>query len=352
MYQKTRPLFLLCETPLHAGSGSDLGVVDLPIQRERHTSFPKIESSSLKGALRESFETNETDHEYSDGEKHPINHEVDATSKKAKAGSPLALAFGPEDAGNEAHAGALGFTDARLLLFPIKSMKGVFAWITCPALLDRFQREMQLTELWEGFKLEGGYSEVNDTSKSNRCMPFGSSKVVFNGYVILEEYTFKTFLRKDEKSPVRVVAEGQDGQPLGAWLASQGIGAADPYWTDKLKTDIIILSDDDFKDFANLSTEVITRTKINNETGTVQKGGLFTEEYLPTESLMYSLVMSAPVFQKEEKKKDCLLKTANEVMNFFEKGLNPVIQLGGNASLGKGLLRTTLISNPKTNSHE
>ena len=56
MFKIARPLFLICETPLHAGSGDALGVVDLPIQRERHTGFPKIEASSLKGALRESFE--------------------------------------------------------------------------------------------------------------------------------------------------------------------------------------------------------------------------------------------------------------------------------------------------------
>ena len=56
MYKKTQPLFLFCETPLHAGSGNDLSIVDLPIQREKHTGFPKIESSSLKGSLREAFE--------------------------------------------------------------------------------------------------------------------------------------------------------------------------------------------------------------------------------------------------------------------------------------------------------
>ena len=56
MYKNAKPLFFMCETPLHAGSGSDLGIVDLPIQRERHTNFPKVESSSLKGALREGFE--------------------------------------------------------------------------------------------------------------------------------------------------------------------------------------------------------------------------------------------------------------------------------------------------------
>lgn len=35
MFQTSKPLFFICETPLHAGSGSDLGIVDLPIQREK-----------------------------------------------------------------------------------------------------------------------------------------------------------------------------------------------------------------------------------------------------------------------------------------------------------------------------
>ena len=56
MFKQSKPLFFVCETPLHAGSGSDLGIVDLPIQRERHTSFPKIEGSSFKGAVREAVE--------------------------------------------------------------------------------------------------------------------------------------------------------------------------------------------------------------------------------------------------------------------------------------------------------
>ncbi len=58
MFKKAKIMSLICETPLHAGSGSDLGFVDLPIQRERHTEFPKIEASSLKGAIREVFDDN------------------------------------------------------------------------------------------------------------------------------------------------------------------------------------------------------------------------------------------------------------------------------------------------------
>ena len=43
-------------SPIHAGSGSSTGAVDLPIQRERHTARPIVQSSGLKGALREAVE--------------------------------------------------------------------------------------------------------------------------------------------------------------------------------------------------------------------------------------------------------------------------------------------------------
>ena len=35
-------LCLYAVTPCHAGSGASVGVVDLPIQRERHTNWPVI----------------------------------------------------------------------------------------------------------------------------------------------------------------------------------------------------------------------------------------------------------------------------------------------------------------------
>ncbi|MBK9462153.1 MAG: hypothetical protein IPN94_22720 [Sphingobacteriales bacterium] len=50
-----------------------------------------------------------------------------------------------------------------------------------------------------------------------------------------------------------------------------------------------------------MSTEVITRTKIDNETGTVEDGALFTEEYLPTElcSLFFGVCIRR-IWQKKD----------------------------------------------------
>lgn len=48
----TKILYLFTRTPLHVGSGSSVGAIDLPIQRERHSRHPIIPGSSIKGVLR------------------------------------------------------------------------------------------------------------------------------------------------------------------------------------------------------------------------------------------------------------------------------------------------------------
>lgn len=56
MFENTSIAIMYAVSPCHAGSGSSLGVVDLPIQRERHTNWPMIQSSGVKGAFRANFD--------------------------------------------------------------------------------------------------------------------------------------------------------------------------------------------------------------------------------------------------------------------------------------------------------
>ena len=328
MFKQAKPLFLIVETPLHAGSGSDLGIVDLPIQREQHTDYPKIEASGLKGSIREIFEA------------------------RAKSGHAreceVKLVFGPDE--GDLHAGALGFTDARLLLFPVKSVKGVFAWVTCPAVLERFTHDLSICQPDIGFVDLPAANTV--LSKSDLIVkPDGDKKKI-----VLEEYTFT--VKSDDKC-----------DDVGAWIANNVLPANVPsydYWRDKVKKDLVVLSDDDFRDFVMLSTEVIARTRIDNTTGTVASGALWYEEYLPTDSILYSLALTTPLFLKiegnsdpekeedEKEKKGCFYvsqqqdknqKEAEKVMQFFEKGLPSIIQIGGNATIGKGIVRTHVYKN-------
>jgi len=307
MYKKVKPLFLHCQTPLHAGSGNDLGIVDLPIQREKHTGFPKIEASSLKGSIREAFEEKANDFSDKINIHKTFGFDKDGISEEIKK----------EFKGREEFSGCLGFSDARLLLFPVKSMKGVFAWITCPQILEKFKSEMELCDIKDVPNLP------KESSTPQNCNLFIGN----TGNIVLEEYTFK-IQNKDNKNT----------SDFGIWIASNVI--ADDFSKEKIRTDLVVLSNDDFRDFVNLSTEVITRTKIDNKTGTVVPGALFTEEYLPSESIMYSMVFLTNEFTKKESSLNL-----KEVEDFVSKMIkkNVVMQIGGNATHGKGLVRTKLM---------
>jgi len=99
-------MFIHAQTGLHPGSGTALGAVDLPVQRERHTQWPLIPGSTLKGILRDAYRPKD---------------------RNGSAREDWWAAFGPENSEPDKHAGALSLTDARILAFPVRSLKGVFA---------------------------------------------------------------------------------------------------------------------------------------------------------------------------------------------------------------------------------
>jgi len=352
MFRYFKPFFLISETPIHAGSGSEIGIVDLPIQRERHTNFPKIEASGLKGCIREAFEElcikkdkkcNLIKSPVVDSLKEKFPN-IESPWKEVKNGKEIQikdsngnelilynqaikLAFGPEE--GDAHAGSLAFTDAKILFFPVKSLKGIFAWITCPQVLERFKQDM---------KIAGNNYLKNFPLIEERSIP-RDSNIIVTSKVVLEEFTFD-------------INPSDETKKLGEWFSKiifpiQKDDDIYKYWREKLKKDIVILSDDEFTDFVTYSTEVITRTKIDDETGTVQSGALWTEEYLPPETIMYSIAMGSPPRVKNDEGKEILKdsspgKAAEKVIEFFESGLTEILQIGGNQTIGKGIVRIQL----------
>jgi CRISPR-associated protein Cmr4 len=295
MYKKAEIFYIHTLTPTHVGSGQDLGIVDMPIQRESHTNYPKIEGSSLKGSIREAFEKQIEDNEITENKIHAVFGFDDTNaSKKTKK------VF--EDQ-KDKFAGAIGFSDARILLFPVKSAKGVFAWVTCPYAVERYKKDLEIA----------GKKDLKWNTPPSNSMPELNNPLVIEAKVILEEYTFE-------------VKEDTNTKSLAEFLSEQtGI--------TEIKDKLVVLSDDDFKDFVEMFTEVITRTRINNNTGTVADGALFTEEYLPAETVMYSLVMASPIMAQIDEVEGW---NENKILEFFKK-CPEVIQIGGNATIGKGI---------------
>jgi CRISPR-associated protein Cmr4 len=250
-------------TPLHIGAGQGLGHVDLPIVREAHTNFPYIPGTSLKGALR-NLEINQVAR--ARGEK-PSQVEERLTKNKfdQKEEDILRLAkiFGVAgegaEEGKEVGAGKVLFSDAFIVLFPVKSAKGIFSLTTCPYAINRF------------FELLGVEQRVNEVPEGKvKVLSTKDHRNLINNKLLLEEFVFEAEESEELKKFVELV---------GTFVGEEN------------KQRIVCVNDTDFMDFVSNYTEVQTHIKINLDTGTVEEGALWTEEYVPAESIFaFSLV--------------------------------------------------------------
>jgi CRISPR-associated protein Cmr4 len=295
MYKKSGVLTFYSETPVHMGTGQSVSYVDLPIQRERHTSFPVLWSSGIKGVIR------------------------DLASRKWNNKEKVELIFGPESEGSE-FASCISITDAKILLYPVRSLRGVFAWITCPLVLRRLKDDITSVGLNKDLNISE-FLNVTD----GEALVFGNDLIVKDkDEVVLEEFVFKA-----EKKELGGLEEF-----LNSLLPNNEL-------TSKLKEHLVIVSDNVFKDFVNYAVEVRTRIRIDQASGTVKDGALFSEELIPSESVFYSLVFVGEPFKKDGKlnSADDVFK---EVKSLFEG--NGLIQLGGDETTGKGYMRVKFYS--------
>lgn len=294
-------LFIHVETSLHAGTGRGLGGVDLPIQRERVTNYPIIQSSSLKGRLRAAIRER----------------------KDWKDDNPELLAiFGKAEGEGKSYAGAVSIGDARLLLFPVRSLMGVFAWVTSRDVLSRFIRDTRLA----GFDLGWQLPPEPDKDK-NECWAAPDSAVETDGKVTLEEFTYT----------IKMNAEARENlESIGEWLARNALPqAADEYayWRESLPKHLVILRREDFRDFALYGTEVTTHIKLVPDTKTVQTGALWTVESLPTDTLLY-----APLVIADSRAQADVAKTAAEIKTILRELHHTRTQLGGDETTGRGVV--------------
>ena len=276
---KKMTMTLFARTPVHVGAGNSVGAVDSPVMRERHTRIPIIPGSSLKGVLADLW-----------------NEEKDGEIVRSTDGKKL---FGEDDNSADARAGALMVGEARVLAFPVRSAKGMFAWITCPLVLRRFARETGV-ELKELPSLE-----------ENRCL--AGKELMLNEYVVLEEYRIKSV-----------------GEPDGVVEVLRDI-CHDPVW-EEMPAHLVVLSDEMFSYFCEQCCQVVSRIRVDDEKGTVAKGALFNQEQVPSETMFYSLCYV------DEQRMPEAVKDITEKLH--QEG---VVQVGGDASIGLGYCKVEVV---------
>jgi CRISPR-associated protein Cmr4 len=296
MFEAQQLVFYSCVSPVHMGAGQAIGVIDNPIQRERHTDHPCFAGSGIKGALRHGFE---------------------AIGGDAKLIDRL---FGPESGSSDLHAGAVSFGDAQLVALPVRSLKGGYVYATCPQALARLKRLAGETAPWAIPSVAEGQARV------------ASAGVLSDKQLLLEVFDF-------------AAAEDPKVKEIAQWLACHALPAGDEhqYFRDKLRTDLVLLSDTEFGHFVRNATVVEAHVKIHDETGTAAKGGLFYTENLPPETLLAGLVLASVERRKGRDKEDLLDAESVLAAVLDDEGerlglLDRLLQVGGDATAGRGLI--------------
>ncbi len=291
MFQRQAALFLYAVSPVHLGAGNAVGVIDNPIQRERHTGHPCFAGSGLKGALRHGFEA-------IGGEKALINR-----------------LFGPTSDSPTLHAGAVSFGDAQLVAFPVRSLKNGYVYATCPQALARAQRLLALL----GNPVDWAVPAVDEGD----CL-LVNDKLLTGDKLHLEAFEYSA--RLSESLPA-----------LATDLAKRALpdGAAYAFFRNKLAQDLVLLSDTDFAYFVQNATLVEPHVCIDPDTGSAADGKLFYTENLPPESLLIApLLASATRTSRSDEQMD-----ADEVLVKLKTALDgKLLQIGGDATTGRGLV--------------
>lgn len=291
-YQATAMLGLYAQTSIHAGTGQNSGITDLPIQREAHSGWPCVFGSALKGALR-----------------------ADAEGKETAA---IDIVYGPQPAAGQdpGFGGALAVSDARLLLLPVRSLTSHFKWVSCPAILERLQRDADRL----GLTLPTGFTAPQQPAVETA---WGCAA---EADLYLEEYRFTV-----QQQNLAAIVDA-----LAALMKRDDAKQA-------LTRQLVVLSDDDFAHLCQAATPVNAHVRIDNDTKTTVPGALWFEETLPPETLLYTAVVTnrARGGEGEAANWDAsgVLKTLTGQFD-----ARPWLQVGGNETVGMGWCAITCLS--------
>lgn len=213
-------------SPLHAGAGASMGIVDLPIQREKHTNFPCVYGSSLKGSLR------------------------DFCEKNGMTPDLLTAVFGPKPQDSVTTAGGAVFTDLKLLFFPVRSSSGWFKLVTTVNIINRYNEFCDMLSL-EDCKITTEPNPPTAATMVNH-QPFDP-----NNHVLLEDFVFQ------KTATTKITLK------------------------DEEQKDVYIIDDDSFKHIVTTATQVIARNELKpNKTS----NNLWYEEALSADTILYSFV--------------------------------------------------------------
>jgi CRISPR-associated protein Cmr4 len=298
-----------CITPLHIGCGQDVGLVDLPVIRERTTNYPFIPGSGIRGAIRDCHDNNNRKY-------------VDTL-------------FGPEsDAGAADHAGCVSIHDAQLLFFPVRSNQKVFVYITCPFVLERFYKNLNSL----GLKAPSvGFLKKIQINEDD-YFALGTLK----GSLFLEEFSYQESAQMKNNDVIQLPGKKE----FSAWLKDFG----EKNNIENFSEHVVIVNDRSFDYYVRNATIIIQHNRLTSAK-TVEERALFSVESLPPETIFYGVV-GAVKPRKKESNEGNGIKTNKEAIAELWKGIansdklpsSVHVILGGHESTGMGITKVNIMN--------
>lgn len=267
---------LECITHLHAGSGDEAyDYIDKRVQKDPITGWPCINSSSLKGALREHFVQ---------------NYWKEIPHGKGVVSDPNTLkVFGSsvDEDEKKTTQGQYSFISCQLLSIPIRSDLRPYYLATCPAIAREILRQTSLS----GVELAG---QDKDALKKLAGLESGTFVVNSPQPKYLEDWEIDNTAPTSWTPEIKAALEKMLGAPLA------------------------VLTDAQFGLFME-ALPVVARNQLENG----ESKNLWYEEIVPRQARFWTLV----------------IPPSDPVTAFSDKLKEDTIQIGGNATIGYGLTK-------------
>jgi CRISPR-associated protein Cmr4 len=273
-----RLVMLRAMSPIHAGTGMGEDVIDLPIAREKGTGIPIVPGTSIKGVLR-------------------------GLSSKVRY-------YGTTDV-----AGSLQWSDMYLVALPVRSMRGTFAYVTSPYLLQRFVDDYNICfpdEPMNAYTVanpsaDGEYTAIihaGETDEASSVLAVNAPRVVAFADLVMN-------------------CTAQDLSSIADAFNKLNIF---PSTKNQVVRRICIVHDTVMHYLMRTATEVRHRNALD-ENKIVRDSALWLEEMLPRESIMAGMMRVVPRGNISQSDLDGEIKAIN---------MRKIVTFGGDTSTGHG----------------
>jgi len=308
-----KPYILFPLTPLHAGTGRTLmAAADLPVQKDTF-GYPVLWGNSLKGALRSTF-----------------RRRTSAQTNNMQKPTIIEKAiFGPDIGITEDYASAITILEARLFALPVRSLQGVYAYVTTPHLLKRTKTLLEYLASLNAPNVSQKIQTISHMLEKEEKIPIASSNelLITSGTLVLAEETI-----------TNVTSDADLASDIKNLLEKVNL----PINIEDISKRFVIIDDNRGKQLIRKSLLLLTRTALDYRTKTVRAGALWTEEYVPEMSLFYTTIMMRESKLKKEQETPHtptqLLNKLLTTLNSDQNG-NFYLILGGHETIGKGIVK-------------